>query len=270
MRFKNIYTISIAILLSLIFSNSSFGEDTTKEFSVKREQLVIDNANVFSNNEITQLTNKLNQFSNQTSTQILVYTTTDLNGYDVADYAQRLGENLGVGGSFDNGIVIVFKPKVGNNPGRVTLQTGYGIEPLIPDATANQIINNEMISAFKQGSIFNGVNSAVDVCISLTKEEFTAQQYGEKTEGSGFGGIIILIIFAITFFSMFKKSSGSYNTGSRSNLPLFAALMMMGSGSSRGSGFNNFSSGSGSFGGGSSFGGFGGGSFGGGGASGSW
>lgn len=267
---KHLYLISIVFLSLLFISNSSFGEDTTKEFSVKKEQLVIDNANVFSNNEIAQLTNKLNQFSNQTSTQILVYTTPDLNGYDIADYAQRLGENLGVGGSFDNGIVIVFKPKVGNNPGRVTIQTGYGIEPLIPDATANQIINNEMIPAFKQGSIFNGINGAVDICMSLTKEEFTAEQYSQQTQSPGFGGIIVLLIFAITFFSMYKKSSGSYSSGSRSNLPLFAAMLLMGSGSSRGSGFSNFSSGSGSFGGGSSFGGFGGGSFGGGGASGSW
>ena len=267
---KRIYTISITILIALFLSNNTFGQlANNKQASVK--QLVVDNAHVFSDNDIALLTNKLNKFSRETSTQILVYTTPDLKGYDIADYGQRLGESIGVGqDGFNNGIVIVFKPKVGNSPGRVTIQTGYGIEALIPDATANQIVNNEMIPAFKQGSIIGGINSAVDICISLTKEEFTAAQYKKQTSGSGFGGVIILIIFAVTFFSMFRKSSGSYSSGSRSSLPLFAAMMLMGSGSSRGSGFGNFSSGSGSFGGGSSFGGFGGGGFGGGGASGSW
>lgn len=267
---RKFHIISIAILIMSFLSNSALSQISNDESSTVK-QLVIDNANVLSNNDIALLTNKLNKFSRETSTQILVYTTLDLNGYNIADYGQRLGERLGVGqDEFNNGIVIVFKPKVGNNPGRVTIQTGYGIEALIPDATANQIINNEMIPAFKQGSIISGINNAVDICMALTKEEFTAEQYQEQTSGSGFGGVIILIIFAVTFLSMFRKSSGSYNSGSRSSLPLFAAIMLMGSGSSRGSGFGDFSSGSGSFGGGSSFGGFGGGGFGGGGASGSW
>ena len=53
------------------------------------------------------------------------------------------------------------------------------------------------------------------------------------------------------------------------SLPFWIAMGMMSSGSSRGGGFSNFSSGGGSFGSGG-FGGFGGGSFGGGGAGGSW
>lgn len=238
------------------------------------QQLVVDNAQVFSLNEKAMLTQKLNQFSNETSTQILVYTTNDLEGYEVADFAQRLGEGWKIGQKgFDNGIVIVFKPKT-STPGQITIQTGYGIEPLIPDATANQIIQNEMIPFFKQGKIAEGINAGIDVCLSLTKGEFTAKQYKPKQASSG-GAVIILIVFLITFFSIFGRSRRSryYSAGSRSNLPLWAALFMMGSGTSRGSGYSNFSSGSGSFGGfggGSSFGGFGGGSFGGGGASGSW
>lgn len=242
-------------------------------FNTAKKQLVTDEANIFSQNEVVALTQKLISFDKQTSTQIVVYIKNDLEGYDIADLAQRLGEKWKVGQEgFDNGIVILFKPKTTASKGQIHIATGYGIEGLIPDATANQIVENEMIPFFKQGRIYDGINAGVDVCISLTKEEFTAQAYAEQNQSSG-GGFFFIIIAMVVFFSIFGKSRGSrnYDAGSRSSLPLMAALFMMGSGSSRGSGFGDFSSGSGSFGGGgSSFGGFGGGGFGGGGAGGSW
>lgn len=265
----------ILLLLSLFISTLLLAQHSYfKELNI--QQLVRDDAGVLSSQQEKQLTQKLNQFSNQSSTQILVYTTNDLQGYDIADFAQRLGEATQVGQKGkDNGVVIVFKPKTNDSPGRVTLQTGYGIEALIPDATANQIIDNEMIPAFKQGNIYEGINNAIDVAISITKGEFTADTYQQKQQqeqGSSGGAIIVLIIFFVTFFSIFGRSRRSRysNYGTRSNLPLWTALFLMGSGS-RGSGWSDFSSGSGGFGGGGSgFGGFGGGSFGGGGASGSW
>ncbi len=241
-----------------------------------QQRLVVDNAGVFSEPEIQSLTQKLNTFSNETSTQVLIYTTNDLQGYDVVDFAQRLGAGWGVGQKgFDNGIVIVYKPKTSDSPGRVTIQTGYGIEPLIPDVTAHRIIENEMIPSFKAGKVYDGIDKAINTCISLTKGEFKAADYKPKRKGSSGGAILFLIVFFIVIFSVIgrAKSRHYYNAGTRagsSSLPFWLAMGMFSAGSRR-SGWGDFSSGSGSFGGGgSSFGGFGGGSFGGGGASGSW
>ena len=272
---KNIKMRKLLFLLTITLFNLGFAFPQQDVFQKPaQQQLVVDNAGVFSSQEISMLKEKLHRFSNETSTQVLVYTTPDLQGYDVADFAQRLGQNWGIGQKgFDNGIVIVFKPK-NEEPGRITIQTGYGIEPLIPDATANQIIDIEMIPEFQKGNIYQGFDKALDVCIALTKKEFTAQNYKEKAKkGSEASGFIVMAIIMIVFFSVFAKSKSSrhYNTGGRSSLPFWAAMFLLGSGSHRGSGWGDFSSGSGSFGGGgSSFGGFGGGSFGGGGASGSW
>ncbi len=273
---KQKITIMNKIILSLlvIFTVFTGSANVTGVFSKPdKPALVVDNANVFSTQQKAALTQKLNNFNAQTSTQVLVYTTDDLQGYDVADFAQRLGQGWQVGQKgFDNGIVIVYKPKQLNSPGRVTIQTGYGIEPLIPDATANRIIDVEMIPMFKSGNIYQGIDKAVDICISLTKGEFKAKEYNQRNSGSQAGAIIILIVFLITFFSIFGSSRKGryYNAGTRSNLPLLIALLGLGSSRSSNSGWGNFTSGSGGFGGGGSFGGFGGGSFGGGGASGSW
>ena len=72
-----------------------------------------------------------------TSTQVYVVIVNDLAGYDISDFAVRIGEKWGVGqkGS-DNGIVIAIKPKIGNERGQAYIAIGYGLEDVIPDATA--------------------------------------------------------------------------------------------------------------------------------------
>ncbi len=203
------------------------------------KHLVVDKANVFSDWQVDSLTAKLNSFDRATSTQIQIYTTTDLQGYSIADFGQRLGEGWGVGqAGFNNGIVIVYKPKTETEKGEVTIQTGYGIEPLIPDAICKRIIENEMIPCFREENVYQGIDKAVDICISLTKGEFTVDDYNKKTSGDYSGGssssdvtlkdILILILIFAPFFGIqylyVKKhpnsvslSSGSYSSRSDSS-----------------------------------------------------
>ena len=235
------------------------------------ERLVNDFANVLSDSEQQNMESALAQFSRKTSTQIVVVTVPDLEGYDRADYAQRLGEKWGVGQKEnDNGLVVLVKPKVGNSRGEVFIATGYGLEGVLPDAILNStIVNEEMIPRFKENDYYGGLAAGLNVIMDITRGEYTAQNYQEKVDAGGSAGIpfgIIFIIILVTIFGR-RRRARFYSPGR--SLPFWLAMGMM-SGSHRSSGsFGNFSSGSGSFGGGG-FGGFGGGSFGGGGAGGSW
>ena len=47
--------------------------------------------------EVNSLEQKLVAFNDSTSTQIAIVTVPTLEGYDKADYAQRLGEKWGIG-----------------------------------------------------------------------------------------------------------------------------------------------------------------------------
>lgn len=174
---------------------------------------------------------------------------------------------------FDNGVVIVVKPKTGRENGRVWISVGYGLGGAIPDATANRIIDNEMIPSFKQNDYFTGLDKSTDVLMALAAGEYDSDEYAAKTEGSPWG--LLVPVIAILFFLVMSRAgrSSSQTYGRKgSGMPLLGMFLlgsMMGRGSHHGS-FGNFSGGSGGFGGGSGFGGFGGGGFGGGGAGGSW
>ncbi|MEZ5082714.1 MAG: TPM domain-containing protein [Bacteroidales bacterium] len=61
------------------------------------KRLVSDNANLLSEQELNQLERKLVDYNDSTSTQIAVLIVNDLQGYDIVDYAQRVGQKWGIG-----------------------------------------------------------------------------------------------------------------------------------------------------------------------------
>lgn len=233
-------------------------------------RLVNDFANILSPDQQQSLETKLVAFNDSTSVQIAVVIVPTLGGFEKADYAQQLGQKWGVGtGKFDNGFVILVKPKTGSENGEAFIATGYGVEQFVPDATAIDIVNNEMIPRFKQNDYYGGIDAAANVLISLVKGEFKADSYSKKNKGSS--AILVLIIIIVIIF-LISRNNNNHRTIDRtgSGGSLFFPWMLGGGGSSRGGSFGGGSFGGGGGFGGGGFGGFGGGGFGGGGAGGSW
>jgi len=233
-------------------------------------KIVNDFAGFLSNQEQQALENKLVQFSNESSTQIAIVIVPTLNGYDPSQYAFELGDKWGIGQKGkNNGILILVKPISGSEKGEVFIATGYGLEGVVPDAITKRIVDNDILPFFREGQNYQGLDNGVNTIMSLTKGEFTADEYQKRTEGaSPFPiAIVFVLIIIVAIFSRIRRAR-HYAIGH--NLPFWIAMGMLANQnrSNHGS-FGNFSSGSGGFGGGG-FGGFGGGSFGGGGAGGSW
>lgn len=248
----------------LLNAASGFAQGSIPE-APNPPRLVNDFAQILSPDELQNLESKLVAFNDSTSVQIAVVIVPTLNGYEKADFANQLGEKWGVGGSkFDNGIVVLIKPKSSSENGEAFIATGYGVEGAIPDATAYDIVNNEMIPQFKQNDYYGGINAATDVLISLVKGEFKADSYSKKKKGSSAFFVLIIIVVIIILISRNNSNHHTINRSGGGGL-LFFPWMMGGGGGSGGSG-----GGFGGGGGGGGFGGFGGGSFGGGGAGGSW
>jgi uncharacterized protein len=239
-------------------------------------RLVNDLAGLLSPGEVDALEQKLVAYYDSTSTQIAIVTILDLQGYAVADYAQRLAEKWGIGQKgLDNGVLILVKPKTSESSrGEVSIAPGYGLEGVIPDIFSGQIIDYEILPEFRNGNYYQGLDKATSTLMSLASGEFPADQYG-RPKGDDLTGLTPLIFFIIVIIIiMFIRSNGGSNHKNigRKGLPLWMLLTMMNSGSNRHKGSWGGFSGGGGFGGGGGggFGGFGGGSFGGGGASGSW
>lgn len=254
---KKLFLVCAAVCAVLIVSAQTFPEPTTPP------RLVNDFAGMFSNGQRNDLEKKLVDFDRTSSNQIAVITVDDLQGLDISDYAARIFDKWGIGGSKnDNGILILIKPKTSDSRGQVFIATGYGLEGAVPDALAGRVVDYDILPDFREGNYYAGVDKAVTSLIGLTTGEYTAEEYVKKHEGNG-GAAISLITLLILFviLALTRKRGGhTVNSSGSAGIP---PVILFGGGR-RGGGFGGFS------GGGGGFGGFGGGSTGGGGAGGSW
>jgi len=225
MKYKNLHILIIVLVLSV---TQVIAQDIPDRPSPPR--LVNDFVGLLNNQQTNHLERKLVAFNDTNSTQIAILIVEDLKGYDVADYAQRVAQKWGVGQKkYDNGAIIVLKPKTGSSKGDVNIDVGYGLEPIIPDITAKRIIDNEMIPRFRNDDYFGGLDAATDVMISLAAGHFTADQYKDRTEGGGgLFGFFVPIIILIIVISMINRRRGNYydTTGRSSSLPLWTALWL--------------------------------------------
>lgn len=221
-------------------------------------RLVNDFAGLLSTQEQQALEQKLTDFDRETSTQIVVVTVKDLDGYAPGDYAQRLHDQWGVGSKGkNNGVVILVKPSMPGSRGEAYISVGYGLEGVIPDITAGRILDQELIPQFRQGKMYAGLDQATTVLMQLSKGEFTADQYAEK--GGGSLVIVLIVVLVLIFMSAIGRKGGRGGNGNQHGGGWIPPIIL-GGGGHRGGG--------GGFGGG--FGGFGGGLSGGGGAGRSW
>jgi len=250
----------------MVFLTFCFLLSNAQNFPEPPGRLVADYTGTLSQSEVNALETKLRAFEDSTSNQLAVVLVATIGDYDVADYAVRLAKKWGIGTKkHNNGILLLAAIQ----DRAVTIQTGYGMEGVLPDIIAYRIIQNEIKPAFRQGDYFGGLHKATDAIIAHTKGEYRAEPKArERNPGRG-GSLIVVLVVVLIIALMSRKNGGGRRRGNmmsgRGSSDIFWWTLMSGMGKgSSGGGF-----GGGGFGGGS-FGGFGGGGFGGGGASGRW
>jgi uncharacterized protein len=130
-----------------------------------------------------EIDRRLDQLEQKTSTEIAVATVTTLDAISIEDYANRLFKEWGVGqGQHDNGVLILVAP----NEREMRIEVGYGLEGVLPDGLAGQIIRNDFTPRFRDGDyaagIRDGVNRVAEVVEQqevLTPEQIAALDQAE-------------------------------------------------------------------------------------------
>jgi uncharacterized protein len=253
---------------------------------------VLDEANVLSDATEAQLQSELTTLSTETSTQIVVVTLLDLQGYEPEQAALKIGRAWGVGQTgTDNGVVFLIAP----NDRVARIEVGYGLEGAITDAQSYDILNSVALPRFAEGNYDQGALDAVSALETLARgEPFTVP---DSTSSDADNPLWVILFYLLPlgwgFLSWMSNSKAWWVGGVFGGIFgfLFAGgLLGLGLGLAGGllldyilstffyqklgvkNGHNSwwYLGGGGSGGSSGGFGGFGGGGFGGGGASGRW
>lgn len=259
----------VALLLLLPLSGRAQGE----LFPPKPEPAVFvhDYAGWLSAGEKNALEQKLQRYSDSTSTQVVVMIRKDIGDYDKSSYAFELGNRWGIGRkSKNNGVLMLIKSEP---PERgIFIATGYGTEGALPDITAGRIIRNTMAPYFRQQQYYQGIDAGVNDIISALSGEFKADTADEGKDATTAVVVLLVFLFILFLFGfiIWRIRSGTVYTNAgpqtRGRNDWGGGGWWIGGGGWGSGGGGNDSGGWGGGGGDS----FGGGSFGGGGAGGDW
>jgi len=258
----------LLLIISLILCVNAFAQiDKIIPDRPNPPRLVNDSAHVLTPEQVETLERKLVAYDDSTSNQIAVVTIQTTNDYAIDDVALGILRKWGVGNKDkDNGIVILAA--IADR--KIWIATGYGMEGVVPDITAQSIIDQDILPNFRESNYYRGFDNATTSIFKAAAGEYKAPEgYSNRGKGSGIslGKIILAIIILIFIFNIF---GGGSNRGggfmSRRGYRGFGGPVIF-PGGFGGGGFGG--GGGGGFGGGG-FGGFGGGGGGGGGAGGGW
>ena len=227
----------------------------------KKETSLYDAAGLLTVEQQLSLEQKLIDYADSTSTQIVVVTIKSLEGRQINLFAAEWAHKWGIGQKDkDNGLLFL----IAKEDRKMSIQVGYGLEHLLTDAMSRRIIETIIAPYFKQGDYYRGIDAGTTVMMRVLSGEYVNDK--EEESGSSIPFFVFLIIFLLIFILIIRSGKSSGGGGYRSS---GTGPIILGGGSG-GFGSGGFGGGGGSFGGGGFSGGFGGGGFGGGGASGGW
>lgn len=232
---------------------------------------VVDQAEVLPPEAEARISQKLIALKAHSQRQVTVVTLASLEGYEIADYGNRLLRHWQLGDKERNdGAILIVVP----SERKLRIEVGYGLEPVLTDGLSFLIINRQIVPRFKAGDMPGGIEAGTDAIIQqLTLPADQAQQIAAEAntkptaEGVPFGVVIWLIIFFLFFVLPLMRRLGGGRRYRRDSGIGSVIVWEVLSAAARSAGSGGGGGGWGGGGGGWSG---GGGSGGGGGASGSW
>jgi uncharacterized protein len=220
----------------------------------KPDRYFNDYAHVVDDSIALELNERLAQFERETSNQFLVAIYPHMeSSSSVDDFTQRVAQSWGVGQKDRRNGVVLF---VFVQDHQMFIQTGYGLEGALPDATCFDIVKNVIAPRFKENNYAAGLTNGIDAIIAATKGEYRGSGR-TNAEGTSQPLPVGLIVFLVVLFLLFaisrarrQRRRGYWFSGMGGPYIGGWSGGSGGGGGSSGGGFSGFSSGGGSFGGG--------------------
>src|ERR1700759_258583 len=145
------------LLACLFFTKIIFAQQVLSKPNPPR--LVVDDANILSQDQVNILEQKLDAFNDTTSNQIAVVIIPTLNDAPIEDYAVKLFREWGIGGSkHNNGVLLLIAAQ----DHKIRIEVGYGLEGAITDVMSDDIIENDLKPNFRNEDYYGGIDDAIN------------------------------------------------------------------------------------------------------------
>lgn len=174
----------------------------------KAQGWVNDFAGVISFDERSKLNVLISEVERKTSAEIAVVTVKSIAPYDEKSYARMLFDNWKIGKKDkDNGVLVLLV--VEERLWRI--ETGYGVEGILPDGLCGEIGRKYMVPLFKEGRYGEGLYAGVSEMARIITHDASqtpgaplAERKAVAVRRTVAGPPLFLSIFALLFFSVWN------------------------------------------------------------------
>lgn len=142
---------------------------------------VNDFAGILSPAERESLAERCRSLRAKTGAGFVIVILNSLEGGQIDDFTNKLFKQWGVGQQGkDNGLLLV----VALRDRKARLEVGYGLEPILPDALAGRILDEQLFPAFKQQRYGDGLQAAVQRAAELIERGEPAPKEARQKSGA--------------------------------------------------------------------------------------
>ena len=129
---------------------------------------VVDQADLLAPAAEAAVTRQLAALEARTRDQLVVVTTPDLHGEPIEEFGLRLGDRWGIGQrDLDNGVLLIVAP----NERKTRIEVGCGLERLLTDTKATEIIDQSLLPRFRDSDFQTGITAGVDAIIRVLESD---------------------------------------------------------------------------------------------------
>ncbi|MDZ4256533.1 MAG: TPM domain-containing protein [archaeon] len=171
---------------------------------------ITDTANIIPPDQQGLLETRLKTLDEETGVEMVVLTIPTLEGGDIFEFTTRVFEAWKIGeAQKDTGLLIVIALQERS----YFIETGYGLEGMLPDARLRQIAEGKMVPFFQEGDFAGGLEAGV-----ITMEGYVRGDPDVIAQADSFSvafpeterwsTVIALGLFAIILFKIWKNSAG--------------------------------------------------------------
>ncbi len=141
---------------------------------------VTDMANILSDSTETQLNQIISELEANNGSEIAVVTVPDTSpSKSPKAFATQLFNTWGIGKKAKNNGVLFL---ISKQDRRVEIDTGYGIETILPNADVQKLIDSQIIPKFKQGNFDRGTLDGTLALVTALRSEEVANSGGSPAQ----------------------------------------------------------------------------------------
>ena len=167
--------------------------------------------------------NRLSELRRRNRAQLALVTLPSLEGGQIDDFTNKLFRKWGVGEKGKNNGVMLL---VAIQDRKARIEPGYGLEPILPDALAGRVLDEQLFPAFRQGHYVRGITQAVNRIAEIIERGQPASPQNRQATRAVHSDAPFAVVILTLFFGPACAVLG-VGIGARQLAPLFFGCVVL-------------------------------------------